>query len=526
MKLEPPADSVHVVLVHGTFARDAPWTHPASALCQSVRSELAGHTVRFHSPQWTGANSHSDRVKAGSELGRFVLDLLQVHPAPCFLIGHSHGGTVISQALRQSPELAEVIDGSVFLSTPFIQVRRKDYCQDLMSWVHGILSVAVYVVLIAVLAVIGTLLSLPSLVTSLAIVSCFVLHMCIVPSLMHAETMTDFRQRLSSNRSFFVFFAVASLLAQALAEVDVWSRWVPVARTMVTWGAGLISGGVAAWLVHKLCGPARGDPTEKPLRLEQAVAGAEEAFAIRNIRGDRALFIRGNSDEANAGLVWVQVAYRLWSIVISLPLRATEVIMNFTRWPAMWRSQTKSTRVVLGSVLLIGLGPTALAMVAVLVIVIWQVSLHAFGAADPFQLDRQFNSLVREHPTLQLLLKPGDVLNWLVWLYPALFAGVLIGALGLVTLGLAFGAWFVWTSPFLEVSIEPVPPGRWRLLQIKVPDSNQSWSPLTTPELAHAIYLSSEAQAATAKWIKSKCPDRMADVSPADQTGDAAMPQR
>ena len=46
------------------------------------------------------------------------------HPrSPHFLIGHSHGGSIIAYWIKQAPRNAERIAGAAFLSTPFVAVQ-------------------------------------------------------------------------------------------------------------------------------------------------------------------------------------------------------------------------------------------------------------------------------------------------------------------------------------------------------------------------------------------------------------------
>jgi pimeloyl-ACP methyl ester carboxylesterase len=505
MDEELPEESVHVVLVHGTFARNATWTEPSSALCASIAQHLAGHSVRFHRPQWSGANNHRDRVSAGAELARYVLELIEWEPAPCFLVGHSHGGTVITQALRQSPELAEVVEGSIFLSTPFIQIRRKDYYKDLMRFAHFFVMVFVWAFVLGTLIVGGAALSLPRPLILAGFPACMILSMVLFWGAMHAQSWRDVGQKFLSNRSFLVFASVLILIAATLDEFDVGWKWMPILRWLIVWGGGLLGGLAAVIFVIKCVGPDKPEPGEKPLRLEQAIAATEDLFDIRNMRADRALFIRGNSDEANAGLVWIQVVHRLWSLVIALPLRVVELVTNFTLWPAIWRRQRRPFRILLGVLAGLVLGPALFILVGVIVVGSWDAAFRMFGAADPYQVMKRFNSFANSISVLDVLFPAFAALGYAsLGSYPLMLGCLAIGSLGLVTLGRAFGGWFVFTSAFLEISIEPVPPGRWRLLQIRTPDPIEDWHPLATAGRAHAVYLSAEAQDAVGTWIRSR----------------------
>lgn len=108
-----------VILVHGTFARGAPWTHADSLIAKAVQAELPfAKVVSF---QWSGANSHSARIDAGSKLARFGNLLRDEGCQRIWIVSHSHGGNVALYALRD-PLMRESVAGIVFLGTPFLQI--------------------------------------------------------------------------------------------------------------------------------------------------------------------------------------------------------------------------------------------------------------------------------------------------------------------------------------------------------------------------------------------------------------------
>lgn len=49
------------VLVHGTFAKNAAWTCPTSALCQSIVQNIPGEKL-VDTFQWSGSNNHRAAV--------------------------------------------------------------------------------------------------------------------------------------------------------------------------------------------------------------------------------------------------------------------------------------------------------------------------------------------------------------------------------------------------------------------------------------------------------------------------------
>ena len=91
-----------LVLVHGTFAPNAEWTHPDSYLCSALRTRFP--SAEFLPFNWSGRNSHSARIAAGKQLGEFIRRLKNERPdRPCYVIAHSHGGNVALYALSRTP---------------------------------------------------------------------------------------------------------------------------------------------------------------------------------------------------------------------------------------------------------------------------------------------------------------------------------------------------------------------------------------------------------------------------------------
>jgi pimeloyl-ACP methyl ester carboxylesterase len=120
------APSRVVVLVHGTFAREAEWIRPSSQFSVSLASSL-GYGTEVRSFRWSGANSHSARLQAAEELRVFLHESLDSFPSSRhFLLAHSHGGNVVLYALRDL-ELKERIAGVVCMSTPFLNCSARSW---------------------------------------------------------------------------------------------------------------------------------------------------------------------------------------------------------------------------------------------------------------------------------------------------------------------------------------------------------------------------------------------------------------
>src|SRR5688572_22392534 len=91
---------VVVTLVHGTFARRADWTLPSSRLSRSILDTVHG-PVRFEQFLWSGWNAVTSRRRGVERLTLHLAASLARWPnAKHFVIGHSHGGNIAFQAMR------------------------------------------------------------------------------------------------------------------------------------------------------------------------------------------------------------------------------------------------------------------------------------------------------------------------------------------------------------------------------------------------------------------------------------------
>lgn len=111
-----------VTLVHGTFARGAPWTKDGSVLRREIAAAVCEHEcdVTFDVFEWSGRNTHRARVRAGHELAAHITRLREAMPR-CrhFIVAHSHGGNVALLAHKHLPGFRHAL-GIATLGTPFI----------------------------------------------------------------------------------------------------------------------------------------------------------------------------------------------------------------------------------------------------------------------------------------------------------------------------------------------------------------------------------------------------------------------
>jgi pimeloyl-ACP methyl ester carboxylesterase len=116
-----------IILVHGTFAPDAPWTQTGSALRNSILSHFDSVAVSFYQFNWLGSlsprynNTNLARYDAGRRLGNLLRYFRAKFPAAqVFIVAHSHGGNVALYGTQQAPEVK--VKGIVTMGTPFIKV--------------------------------------------------------------------------------------------------------------------------------------------------------------------------------------------------------------------------------------------------------------------------------------------------------------------------------------------------------------------------------------------------------------------
>jgi len=120
-------------LVHGTWAKKAPWVQPRSALSRALRERLPEGT-RIFPFVWSGKNTNKARRSASERLlKKLALRVRNYSDARHYIIGHSHGGNVVLHALAHAP-FQDKIAGVVCLSTPFLVARMRDLGRH--TWKH------------------------------------------------------------------------------------------------------------------------------------------------------------------------------------------------------------------------------------------------------------------------------------------------------------------------------------------------------------------------------------------------------
>lgn len=152
--LESRTDNPEIVaiLVHGTFARNTDWTKHGSKLQQCLLSDNA--SIKFIRFKWSGNNNFRHREKAIESLSILLKQLESSYPhSKLILIGHSHGGNVITATLARFKPNSVV--GVAYLSVPFVHVAAQPQfsilhlISPLFSFISGIIiGIASYLLVI------------------------------------------------------------------------------------------------------------------------------------------------------------------------------------------------------------------------------------------------------------------------------------------------------------------------------------------------------------------------------------------
>ena len=113
------------VLIHGTFARGAPWTQAGSVLVDRLSKYFPESLiVQF---EWSGRNNFSERKIATKNLIEKCKNI-SGKGYKLVIVGHSHGGNIAIEALYERHGFREKILKLYTISTPFLH--KKDVNLD------------------------------------------------------------------------------------------------------------------------------------------------------------------------------------------------------------------------------------------------------------------------------------------------------------------------------------------------------------------------------------------------------------
>lgn len=130
-----------IISIHGTFTdgseEGAQWWQRGSSFECHLREciEVEGGSLRFQPLLWNGHNSEETRQTAAETLIERC-KTLESRGERYFLIGHSHGGSIISNALllaSQSTVLLPNMLLAITVGTPFIHFARSSFLWRIRS---------------------------------------------------------------------------------------------------------------------------------------------------------------------------------------------------------------------------------------------------------------------------------------------------------------------------------------------------------------------------------------------------------
>jgi hypothetical protein len=123
---EPARGAPIFIIVHGTWAVDAPWTLRRGMLAEALKKAWPDAGIfRF---KWSGLNGLKHRFIAAEEFTEALKSISRNYPdSEVSVIAHSHGGNVAawgSSRTYSNPKCA------VYLNTPFTQILRARTLKD------------------------------------------------------------------------------------------------------------------------------------------------------------------------------------------------------------------------------------------------------------------------------------------------------------------------------------------------------------------------------------------------------------
>ncbi len=277
MQADKKADVIFHLL-HGTFASKAKWIEESSPFTQELKSRIDG-TCKFSPLRWSGRNSFAARLQAKDKIAR-ELQAYDASSEKRIVCAHSHGGSVLSYALRDHDALHAKVHGFVFLSTPFCLYR------ILPSW-RFILNVALSPISLLALYILIYGVSVPLYFAAFAVVERF--------------GSANTAMAVAVSLATFVQIVISILV---LSRINRWKR---------------------RWM----------------RKFHQKAAFVSRSLTCTLRPGTNAIFIRSSGDEAAAALAVTQgvqwLVLILNSVLASIFSRVSYVLefRRIRNWPAM-----------------------------------------------------------------------------------------------------------------------------------------------------------------------------------------------
>lgn len=156
-----------IITVHGTFAKptqlddnggpqpELQWWETTSTFQNDLRELVEGRdgTLNIKPFVWSGDNSEVERRAAGARLANMMREL-ETRSEPYCVIGHSHGGSVVSSALLECAARRTTLPNLkrwITVGTPFINLRKEVWLLTRLSLVRKVIFVASMMLLLMLL---------------------------------------------------------------------------------------------------------------------------------------------------------------------------------------------------------------------------------------------------------------------------------------------------------------------------------------------------------------------------------------
>lgn len=153
-----------IIAVHGTFAAPTPaapnggpmpelqWWEAGSSFEKDMRAlvEARDGELNFVPFMWGGDNSEVERREAGDRLTKVMHDL-ETKSEPYCVIGHSHGGSIVSDALLSNAARRRPLANLkrwITVGTPFLKLRKELWLLTRLSLMRKVIFVASMMLLI------------------------------------------------------------------------------------------------------------------------------------------------------------------------------------------------------------------------------------------------------------------------------------------------------------------------------------------------------------------------------------------
>jgi uncharacterized membrane protein (Fun14 family) len=113
-----------ILLVHGTFGAESPWTFPASLLHEAISKRFRG-SAQIDRQSWSGQNSPKARRAGSLALKDRLQEIFNKSPRKVVLICHSHGGNVALHARELLAAEYQQLVCVITMATPFLGRGRR-----------------------------------------------------------------------------------------------------------------------------------------------------------------------------------------------------------------------------------------------------------------------------------------------------------------------------------------------------------------------------------------------------------------